>query len=124
MDQRYRDSYAAMIRMVGELHRAGITLVAGTDAMPGFGLDREFELWVRAGIPPAEVLRIATLGAAQVMKHDDTRGSIAPGKLADVILVAGDPATNISDIRRVELVVKDGVMYRSAELYKALGIKP
>jgi imidazolonepropionase-like amidohydrolase len=123
MDQRYKDSYAAMVRMVGELYRAGITLVAGTDATPGFALHREFELWVRAGIPPAEVLRRATLGAAQVMKHDDMRGSIAPGKLADVILVDGDPATNISDIRKVELVVKDGVIYRSAELYKALGIR-
>ncbi|HEX3534544.1 MAG TPA: amidohydrolase family protein [Gemmatimonadaceae bacterium] len=123
MDQRYRDSYAAMVKMVGELYRAGISIVAGTDAMPGFGLHRELELWVRAGIPPAEVLRRATLGAAQVMKHDDTRGSIAPGKLADVILVAGDPATSISDIRKVELVVKDGVIYRSADLYKALGIR-
>lgn len=124
MDQRYRDSYAAMIRMVGELFRAGIPIVAGTDGMAGFGLHRELELYVRAGIPPAEVLRIATLGAAQVMKHDDTRGSIAPGKLADVILVGGDPSTNISDIRNVELVVKDGLLYRSAELYRALGIKP
>jgi imidazolonepropionase-like amidohydrolase len=123
MDQRYKDSYAAMVRMVGELYRAGVTIVAGTDATPGFALHRELELWVRAGIPPAEVLRRATLGAAQVMKHNDTRGSIAPGKLADVILVDGDPATNISDIRKVELVVKDGVIYRSAELYKALGIK-
>jgi imidazolonepropionase-like amidohydrolase len=123
MDQRYRDSYAAMVRMVGELYRAGIPLVAGTDAMPGFALHRELELWVRAGIPPADVLRRATLGAAQVMKHDDTRGTIAPGKFADVILVDGDPATNISDIRKVELVVKDGVIYRSAELYNAVGIK-
>ncbi len=123
MDQRYKDSYAAMIRMVGELYRAGIPIVAGTDAMPGFGLHRELELWVRAGIPPAEVLRRATLGAAQVMKHDHTNGSIMKGKLADLILVGGDPATNMSDIRKVELVVKDGVIYRSAELYKALGIK-
>jgi len=123
MNQRYKDSYAAMVRMVGELYRAGITIVAGTDAMPGFGLHRELELWVRAGITAADVLRMATLGASQVMKHDDTRGSIAPGKLADVILVGGDPATNISDIRKVELVVKDGVIYRSADLYKALGIR-
>ena len=49
--------------------------------------------------------------------------TIAPGKLADVVLVGGDPATNISDIRKIELVVKDGVVYRSADLYKALGIK-
>jgi imidazolonepropionase-like amidohydrolase len=123
MDQRYRDSYAAMIRMVGELHRAGIPIVAGTDGVAGFGLHRELELYVRAGIPPAEVLRLATFGAAQVMKHDDTRGSIAPGKLADVILVDGDPSTNISDIRNVELVVKDGLLYRSAELYRALGVR-
>lgn len=124
MDQRYRDSYAAMIKMVGELYRAGIPIVAGTDALPGFGLHRELELYVRAGIPPAQALRIATLGAAQVMKLGNKLGSIAPGKLADVILVRGNPAVNISDIRNVETVVKNGVMYRSAEIYAQLGIKP
>jgi imidazolonepropionase-like amidohydrolase len=124
MDQRYRDSYAAMIRMVGELYRSGITIVAGTDGWPGFELHRELELYVRAGIPPAEVLRIATLGAARVMKHDNERGSIAPGMLADVILVDGDPSTNISDIRKVSTVVRNGVLYRSADIYRALGVKP
>jgi imidazolonepropionase-like amidohydrolase len=124
IDQRYRDSYAAMIRMVGELYKSGITIVAGTDGWPGFGLHRELELYVRAGIPAPEVLRIATLGAARVMKHDDERGSIAPGKLADVILVDGDPSTNISDIRKVTTVVRNGVVYRCADLYRSLGIKP
>jgi imidazolonepropionase-like amidohydrolase len=124
MEQRYRDSYAAMVRMVGELYRNGIPIVPGTDGMAGFGLHRELELWVRAGIPPAEVLRLATLGSAHVMKHDDTRGSITPGKFADVFLVRGDPSTNISDIRNVELVVRNGAVFRSAELYAALGIKP
>ncbi len=124
MDERYRDSYAAMLRMVGELYKSGITIVAGTDGWPGFGLHRELELYVRAGIPPTEVLRIATLGAARVMKHDNERGSIAPGKLADVILVDGDPSTNISDIRKVTTIVRNGVVYRSADLYRALGIKP
>jgi imidazolonepropionase-like amidohydrolase len=124
MDQRYRDSYAAMVRMVGELYRSGITIVAGTDGWAGFGLHRELELYVRAGIPPTEALRIATLGAARVMKHDDERGSITPGKLADVILVDGDPSTNISDIRKVSTVVRNGVMYKSADIYRALSIKP
>lgn len=123
-DQRYRDSYAAMIRLVGELYKSGITIVAGTDNWPGFGLHRELELEAAAGIPPAQVLRIATLGAARVMKHDDQRGTIAPGKLADVILVDGNPATNISDIRKVETVVKNGVVFKSADLYRAMGIKP
>jgi imidazolonepropionase-like amidohydrolase len=124
MDQRYRDSYTAMLRMVDELYKSGITIVAGTDGWPGFGFQRELELYVRAGIPPGEVLRIATLGAARVMKHDDERGSIAPGKLADVILVDGDPYTNISDIRNVSTVVRNGVVYRSADIYRALGVKP
>jgi imidazolonepropionase-like amidohydrolase len=124
MDQRYRDSYNAMLRMVDELYKSGITIVAGTDGWAGFGLHRELELYVRAGIPPTEVLRIATLVAARVMKHDDERGSIAPGKLADVILVDGDPSTNISDIRKVSTVVRNGVVYKSADIYRALGIKP
>ncbi|HEX9085530.1 MAG TPA: amidohydrolase family protein [Gemmatimonadaceae bacterium] len=124
MDQRYRDSYAAMIRMVGELYRNRIPIVPGTDGMAGFGLHRELELWVRAGIPPAEVLRFATLGSAHVMKHDDVRGSITPGKFAEVFLVKGDPSTNISDVRNVELVVRNGAVFRSAELYAAIGIKP
>ncbi|MGH7650938.1 MAG: amidohydrolase family protein [Gemmatimonadaceae bacterium] len=123
-DQRYRDSYAAMVRLVGELYKSGITIVAGTDSWPGFGLHRELELDAASGIPPAQVLRIATLGAARVMKHDDQRGSIAPGKLADVILVDGNPSTSISDIRKVETVVKNGVVYKSADLYRAMGVKP
>jgi imidazolonepropionase-like amidohydrolase len=113
-----------MLRMVNELYKSGITIVAGTDGSAGFGLHRELELYVRAGIPPTEVLRIATLVAARVMKHDDERGSIAPGKLADVILVDGDPSTNISDIRKVSTVVRNGVVYKSADIYRALSIKP
>lgn len=123
-EQRYRDSYDAMLRLVDELYKAGVTIVAGTDGWPGFGLHRELELYVRAGIPPAQVLQIATLTAARVMKHDDDRGSIAPGKLADVILVDGDPTANISDIRKVRTVVKDGVIFQSADLYRAISIKP
>jgi imidazolonepropionase-like amidohydrolase len=124
MDQRYRDSYAAMIRMVGELYRAGVPIVAGTDGFAGFLLDRELELYVKAGIPAPAVLQIATIGAARVMKHDSERGSIDEGKQADLILVDGDPTTNISDIRKVELTVRGGVLYRSAELYRELGITP
>jgi len=58
------------------------------------------------------------------MKHDGERGSIDEGKQADVILVDGDPTTTISDIRKVELTVRGGVLYRSAELYRELGISP
>jgi imidazolonepropionase-like amidohydrolase len=122
MDQRYRDSYAAMIHMVGAAYRAGIPIVAGTDGFPGFLYDRELELYVQAGIPAPAVLQLATLGAARIMHHDAERGSITEGKQADVILVDGDPTTRINDIRKVELTVRGGVVYRRADLYRVLGI--
>ena len=123
-DALYRDSFRALVRMVGELYRAGVTIVAGTDSIAGFALPRELELYTEAGIPAPKVLQIATLGAARVMGQDRTLGSIAPGKLADFILVDGNPTERIGDIRRVTAVVKDGVRYDPAEIYRSLGVKP
>jgi imidazolonepropionase-like amidohydrolase len=124
MDQRYRDSFAKMVQLVGVMYRAGIPIEAGTDSMVGFALHRELELHVQASIPAARVLQDATLNAARIMNMDRDLGSIAPGKLADLTLVDGDPVANISDIRKTALVVKDGVLYRPAELYSALGVEP
>ena len=58
------------------------------------------------------------------MKRDQELGSITPGKLADVILVDGDPSTHIGDIRHVTVTVKNGVVYQNSALYGALGVKP
>jgi imidazolonepropionase-like amidohydrolase len=124
MDARYRESFRRMMQLVAMLHRQGVHLVAGTDAVAGFQLHRELELYVEAGIAPADVLYIATLGAAQVMKRDGELGTIAPGRLADVVLVDGDPTVRISDIRRTRLVVKDGVVYEPDRLYAAIGVAP
>jgi imidazolonepropionase-like amidohydrolase len=123
-DALYHESQLATLRMTKLLYDSGITIVAGTDDLPGFTLHRELELYAKAGISPPEVLRIATLGAARVAHRDQELGSIAPGKLADLVLVEGDPAKRISDIRHPTLVIKDGVFYEPAALYKALGIKP
>ena len=123
-DERYRESAQALLRMVKLLYDAGVPLVAGTDATPGFALHRELELYAEAGIPANEVLRIATIGAARVAKRDGELGSVAPGKLADLVLVEGDPTRRIGDIRRVSLVVKDGAVYDPAALYKAIGVRP
>ncbi len=124
-DQRYRDSYGAMLRMVKAMYDAGVPVVAGTDAAPlGFALFRELELYAQAGIPARRVIQLATLGAARIMHHDAERGSIAVGKLADLVLVDGDPTQRISDIRRTSLVVKNGIVYRPAELYGVLGVRP
>jgi imidazolonepropionase-like amidohydrolase len=124
MDQRYRDSYQQMMKMAKAFYDAGIPLVAGTDTLAGFSLHRELEIYEQAGIPAPKILQIATLGAARVMKRDNELGSIAPGKLADIILVDGDPSAHVSDIRKVKTVVKDGVVYQSSELYQSLGVRP
>jgi len=123
-DRLYRESFASMLRLVKMMYDAGITIVPGTDAFAGFALHRELELYAEAGIPPAEVLRIATIVPARVTKRDRELGSIAPGKLADLVLVDGNPAERIADIRRPVLVVKDGVMYVPDELYEAVGVRP
>ena len=122
--ERYRDSYRSMLRMVKALFDRGIPIVAGTDDLPGFSLARELELYVDAGIPAPDVLRIATLGGARVMKKDADFGSIEAGKAGDVILVDGDPTRRISDIRRVDLVLKNGRLYRPAEIDAAIGVRP
>lgn len=124
MDQRYQDSFQRMLDMAKAFYDAGIPIVAGTDGFAGYTLHRELELYEKAGIPSAKVLQLATLGAARVVKRDRELGSIAPGKLADMILVDGNPAAHVSDIRRVKTVVKDGVVYQVADLDHALGVKP
>ena len=125
MDQRYRDSFQAMLKFLKLLYDAGIPIEAGTDAWPlGFAYDREIELYAQAGIPPAVVLQIATINAARITHRDSVLGSVTPGKLADLIIVDGHPAERISDIRRVRLVVKDGVVYEPAALYRAVGVRP
>jgi imidazolonepropionase-like amidohydrolase len=123
-DQRFQDSFQRMLDMAKAFYDAGVPIVAGTDSLAGYSLHRELELYERAGIPAAKVLQLATLGAARVVKRDAELGSIAPGKLADVILVDGDPATHISDLRRVKTVVRDGVVFQVADLDRALGVIP
>ena len=123
-DRRYRDSFQALLRMVKLLDDDGVRIVAGTDGLAGFTLHRELELYVEAGLAPARVLQIATLGGARVMKRDAELGSVAVGKQADLLLVEGDPVAHISDIRRATLVVKGGTVYSPAAVYQALGVKP
>jgi imidazolonepropionase-like amidohydrolase len=111
-----------MLELVKAAHDAGVTVVAGTDAFAGFALHRELELYAQGGIAPAEILRIATLVPAQLLKRDKDLGTIEAGKLADFILVDGDPTQNISDIRKVVTVVKDGKVYDSRAILAELGI--
>ncbi len=121
---RFAASADAMLAMIRRLHEAGIPLVAGTDNLAGFTLHRELELYARAGIPNADVLRIATIGAARVVGADHRVGRIAPGYVADLIALDGDPLEDIGAVRRVALTVSGEHLYQPAAIYRALGIQP
>ncbi len=119
---RYRRAYVKMLAFVKALYDNGIPIVAGTDCMAGFCLHRELELYSQAGIPNARVLQIATWGAATVMKHADRFGAIRPGYVADVVMVDGDPVADIGNVRHTELVMKNGVIYDPAAIYRTVGV--
>jgi imidazolonepropionase-like amidohydrolase len=102
--------------------RAGGLLLAGTDptgaggVVPGYADERQVELLVEEGFTPAEAISIATLNGARFLGRDARIGSIAKGKQADLVVVAGNPAAVIGDIRKVDTVFKDGVGYDPAKL--------
>jgi hypothetical protein len=123
-DQLYKNSYRAMLQMTKRMYDAGVPILAGTDGTAGIMLHRELELEVQAGIPPAKSLQIATFNAARLLKQEKELGSIAEGKRADFLLVEGNPGEHISDIRRCRLVMKNGTLYNSGDLYAAVGIQP
>jgi imidazolonepropionase-like amidohydrolase len=118
--------WPALFRRHMELERAfvaaGGLLLAGPDptgdggVVPGFGDQREIELLVEAGFSPVEAIRIATFNGARYLGRQDQIGSIAVGKNADLVVTRGDPASNIADIEKVEIVFKDGIGYDSQKL--------
>lgn len=113
-DQQKAD--AAYLRLITRLHDAGVTLVAGTDNGASTSYHRELELYQQAGIPAPEVLQIATIGSARVMKQDKEFGSLAVGKVADISIVNGRPATNVAELSKVETVIRGGRVYKVADL--------
>lgn len=121
-DERYRASWNKALQLVHELWAAGIPIEAGTDGLAGFTLQRELELDVQAGIPAPLVLQLATLGAARIMGLEKDLGLIRPGKLADMVLVDGNPLASISDLRKTVVTIKDGAVFETAALYRELGV--
>jgi len=109
-----------------ELVRAGGLLLAGCDptgnggVLPGYGDQRGLELLVEAGFSPVEAIRIATLDGAIFLGEERSIGSIAVGKAADLVVVAGDPAERIDDVEKVEIVFKDGIGYDPAKLERSV----
>jgi imidazolonepropionase-like amidohydrolase len=123
-DQAYKESFDKVLRTTKLLYDNGIQLLPGTDDTTGFSLHRELEIYVKSGIPAAQTLKLATLDCETYFGRDADLGSIERGKLADLILVPGDPTKDISAIRQVRMTMVGGVAYYPAEIYARLGIKP
>ncbi len=109
-----------------QFYKAGGLLAAGVDptgnggALPGFGDQRNYELLLEAEFTPAEALQVMTLNGARVLGVDDELGSVEPGKLADLVLIHGDPVADPFQIRNVVVVFKDGTGYDSARLIESV----
>ena len=113
------------LAIIGALHHAGVRIVAGTDqAVPGYSIYREIELYNQAGFTPMEPLQAATIVPARVMNVDRGSGSIEVGKRADFDILDANPLENIHNIRSVHEVVANGVLYESAPLWESVGFKP
>ncbi len=119
-------AFAKNLKLERKFFRAGGLLVTGTDptgyggCMAGYGNWRAIELLVEAGLTPLEAIQVATFNGAKLLGIDALTGSVEAGKAADLVVVNGDPSTTISDIRKTEVVFKDGVGYDSKKLFDAV----
>ncbi|MBV8798428.1 MAG: amidohydrolase family protein [Alphaproteobacteria bacterium] len=119
--QRMRASFAEVQAIVAELQKRRVAILAGTDGF-GFEVIHELELYVQAGLTPEQALATATINPARVYRLANVTGSLKKGKLAELALIDGDPQKNISDLRQVELVMRDGKLMKAAGLRAAIGI--
>ncbi len=123
-DAAYRAAFDKILATVRLLHDRGVFIVFGTDTGGSFTYHRELELYLRTGMTPAEILKRATYETQRYLGRDQDLGSIEKGKLADFLLVPGDPTKDLKAIKTISLVAKDGAFYYPAEVYPKFGIKP
>jgi imidazolonepropionase-like amidohydrolase len=123
-----RQEFRKYEELTGVLYRAGVTLLAGTDApepfvCPGFSLHQELELLVESGLPPAAAINCATIDNARILKQEKKLGSIEAGKLADLVLLRLDPLKDIHNTRSIAKVVRAGRVLDPNEILQAVPTK-
>ena len=124
-DSKWPTVFEKGMKLEHAFYKAGGLLIVGTDptgyggVVPGYANHRAIELLVEAGLSPLEAIQVATLNGAKYLEIDKETGTIEVGKTADLVVVNGNPASSIQDIRNVELVFKDGVGYDSKKLFES-----
>lgn len=124
-EERIKQRQILTNRVILALHKNGIPIITGTDlVVPGHSQFREIELLVKAGLTPMEAIQAATIVPARAFKKDKESGTIEAGKLADLIIVDGNPLKSISQIRQVKFVITKGRMFDTADLWRSVGFQP
>jgi hypothetical protein len=121
------DFYTKGLEITGAAHKAGVNVMLGTDSsdsyvFPGFAVHDELQELVTAGLTPAEALKAATWNGAEFLGRTADLGSIEKGKLADLILLEGNPLTDISNTRKIAAVVLNGQYLDRSALDRLLSI--
>ena len=116
----YRASWAKMVALLRKMHAAGVPIVAGTDGA-GIEIVRELEIYVEAGFSPAAALAAATLVPARLVGQETRTGSLKVGKVADLVLVDGDPSIRIGDLRQTRVVMLAGRLLDADALRRSAG---
>ena len=123
---QFQQIFEAKQKTIRHFFEAGGKITLGTDHfssgefLPGFGAHREMEIMVASGIPEAEVLRIATINGARALGIEEERGSLEPGKIADLMVVRGNPLEDIRNTRSVHTVLSEGRRYDSQQLLESV----
>ncbi len=126
LDAEWEAMFELQLELVGAMHRAGVPIMVGTDTggapaqYTGFTVHEELALLVQAGLSPADALRAATVEPAAFLGTQDTEGSIAPGKVADLVVLDADPLADIRHTQQIDAVVVRGRHIDRAERQRML----
>ncbi len=124
-EEQMRTRLAQNLDTIRALHKAGVAIVPGSDTgLVGYGLHREIELYVEAGMTPLEAIQSATIVSAKAMRLDDDAGTVEAGKRADLIIVDGDPLADIHNLRKISAVIANGRLFDPARLWRSVGFQP
>ena len=116
-----KKSFRLRMEWTRKMKAAGVKFLTGTDVyvsyvLPGYSLHEEMELLVNAGLTPLEALQAATINPAMFFGNEAELGSVSVGKIADLVIIDGDPLTDISTTQSISGVVFDGKYYSSSDL--------